>query len=300
MHILLEITNGPYQGREAKLHIGQSLSIGRTQQADMALPRDEFLSRRHCEVLFDGNTCHLTDLDSSNGTYYQNDTIDSIEIQDGDYFTAGNTIFRVRFIEDKPQTEELPEQNLLEFLKAQPLPLFILLDAARDEQVWKFLEPVPADAYQCLFTDRQARSLGKYGPYLLALTPESELLPQLLPKAWGESWGLFLSANCEFAELLQHLRQFLLVKDQATGKERYFRFYDPRVLRRFLPTCLPKQLKELFGPVHTFLMEDADPTTLLEFTLADKKLHRRIMPVTREAPPDDDDKTRLNGITQET
>jgi pSer/pThr/pTyr-binding forkhead associated (FHA) protein len=289
MPVILEITNGPYQGREAKLQAGQSLSIGRTQEADVALPRDKHLSRRHCAISFDGKTCFLTDLGSTNGIYYQNSKIHSIELQAGDYFTAGNTIFRVRFIEDNSQAEA--EQNLLAFIKAQPLPLFVLLDAARDEQVWPFLEPIQADAYQCLFTGSQARSLAKYGPYLLALTPESALLPQLLPKAWGESWGLFLSAECEFAKLLQHLRQFLLIKDQATGKERYFRFYDPRVLRRFLPTCSPKQLKELFGPVQTFLMEDADPATLLEFSLADKKLQRRAVPVTQEAPPDEDDKT---------
>ena len=71
-----------------------------------------------------------------------------------------------------------------------------------------------------------------------------------------------------------------------------------RGLRRFLPTCSPAQLAELFGPVRAFLVEDADPATLLEFTLADKKLVRRAVPVTREASPEDADKTRLGGIKQ--
>ena len=50
MKFLLEITNGLYQGREAKLQPSQSLTIGRGQKADVTLPRDEFLSRQHCEL----------------------------------------------------------------------------------------------------------------------------------------------------------------------------------------------------------------------------------------------------------
>lgn len=39
----------------------------------------------------------------------------------------------------------------------------------------------------------------------------------------------------------------------------YFRFYDPRVLRRFLPVCTPDQLYAFFGPIDYFLFEDEDP-----------------------------------------
>jgi hypothetical protein len=110
------------------------------------------------------------------------------------------------------------------------------------------------------------------------------LLERLLPQFWGESWGYFLSAPCEFEQLLQHLRQFLLVKDQAAGKERFFRFYDPRVLRRFLPTCAPAQLAEFFGPVRKFLAEDSDPSSLVEFTLANKRLHRNSIRLQQNPP----------------
>ena len=39
------------------------------------------------------------------------------------------------------------------------------------------------------------------------------------------------------------------------GTPLYFRYYDPRVLRIFLPTCSAAQLKQMFGPVDAFLAE---------------------------------------------
>jgi pSer/pThr/pTyr-binding forkhead associated (FHA) protein len=282
MAILLKIGNKAPESLEFQIETGERLGIGRSPQVDVSLPHDRLLSLQHCEISFDGEKVHLRDLDSTNGTWYQNRKINRVELQDGDSFTAGETTFQVVFTERAAQAEELSEQNLLEFLKAQSDPLFALLDSARDEQVWQFLEELPPEQYQCLFTGHQARTLAKYGPHLVNM--DHALLERLLPQFWGESWGYFLSASCEFEQLLQHLRQFLLVKDQATGKERFFRFYDPRVLRRFLPTCSGEQLMELFGPINKFLAEDANPSSLLEFTLANKRLHRSSIPLHRNPP----------------
>jgi hypothetical protein len=35
----------------------------------------------------------------------------------------------------------------------------------------------------------------------------------------------------------------------------YFRFYDPRVLRDFLPTCNMRQAPEMFGGIGSFWLE---------------------------------------------
>jgi hypothetical protein len=47
-----------------------------------------------------------------------------------------------------------------------------------------------------------------------------------------------------------------MVADAETRKKYYFRFYDPVVLREFLPTTTPKQRAELFGEISAFLMDD--------------------------------------------
>jgi hypothetical protein len=39
----------------------------------------------------------------------------------------------------------------------------------------------------------------------------------------------------------------------------YFRFYDPRVLQAFLPTCTAEQLNGFFGPISRFFFQ-SDPS----------------------------------------
>ncbi|MFY2558205.1 hypothetical protein ACN469_11275, partial [Corallococcus terminator] len=48
--------------------------------------------------------------------------------------------------------------------------------------------------------------------------------------------------------------------------------YDPRVLRTYLPTCNAEELRFVFGPIRSFLMEDEDGSMLLRFSLRDEEL----------------------------
>ena len=50
-------------------------------------------------------------------------------------------------------------------------------------------------------------------------------------------------------ELRRHFRKFLKVEDPK-GKSLIFRYYDPRVLRVYLPTCNAMELQTVFGPVN--------------------------------------------------
>jgi hypothetical protein len=66
-------------------------------------------------------------------------------------------------------------------------------------------------------------------------------------------------------KLRRHLRRLLLVKDTG-GRRLVFRYYDPRVLRKYLPTCFPAELEEMFGPIERFWMEAEEPSTMLSFS----------------------------------
>jgi hypothetical protein len=54
-----------------------------------------------------------------------------------------------------------------------------------------------------------------------------------------------------------------------------FRYYDPRVLRAYLPTCSIGELRTVFGPIECFWMEDKSPGTALEFRLDQGRLTGR-------------------------
>jgi hypothetical protein len=55
-----------------------------------------------------------------------------------------------------------------------------------------------------------------------------------------------------------------------------FRYYDPRVLRTYLPTCSQQDLGEFFGPVLNYVVEGEDPAELLRFQFAGGKLARSV------------------------
>lgn len=79
----------------------------------------------------------------------------------------------------------------------------------------------------------------------------------------GTSAGILLLTPADPASLVVHLRSIF----HATGEDLhkyYFRFYDPRVLRAYLPTCTPADAKEFFGPVAQVLCEDDKPGALLQ------------------------------------
>jgi hypothetical protein len=57
-----------------------------------------------------------------------------------------------------------------------------------------------------------------------------------------------------------------------TGKPLYFRYYDPSVLRVFLPTCSADELRSLFGPIVRYMVEEKDANALIVYSCPDRRL----------------------------
>jgi len=76
---------------------------------------------------------------------------------------------------------------------------------------------------------------------------------------------VLLESTAEPVRVYKHLRKILIVTGED-GNEMFFRYYDPRVLRVFLPTCELLQLKEFFGPIDAFIAEDGSGY-MLEFRM---------------------------------
>ena len=112
----------------------------------------------------------------------------------------------------------------------------------------------------------------------MRLPPNSPLIETLVQLGWGKNWGVYLASPEPLEGLRRHFRQFLMVKlpDQ---KQVYFRFYDPRVLRLFLPTCTAQEISLLFGPVKYYIMEDEKPDLLLRFSNKGVGVGRRTLPL---------------------
>lgn len=154
-------------------------------------------------------------------------------------------------------------EHALAALKAENQPLFAVLDAARESRVLKLLRK-SKQPYESLYEGPEGRDLAEVAPYLVSLADGPELLEQLVQVGWGRSWGIFLTSRLPFKETRRHLRKFLKVLDETSGQQLYFRYYDPRVLRTFLPTCEAGQRAEFIGPLEGFFLE-GEKEELLRF-----------------------------------
>lgn len=141
-----------------------------------------------------------------------------------------------------------------------------VLDAARVPGLPATLTALAAESTS-LYSGPTADELADVAPWLVQCQAGSPLNEWLFGTAWGQSAGIVLESEADPDELRAHLRRFLMVLDES-GKSLYFRFYDPRVLRIFLPTCDAEQLRSFFGPISAFVAEDDDPARALRFTLA--------------------------------
>jgi hypothetical protein len=62
---------------------------------------------------------------------------------------------------------------------------------------------------------------------------------------------LFSVANKNLAQLRIHFKRLNFVKTED-GKKLFFRYYDPRVLDAFLPSCLAEELNFVFKDIDSF------------------------------------------------
>ena len=157
--------------------------------------------------------------------------------------------------------------------------LYAVLDGARHASIFSAVKK-SGFQYECLYRGELDSDLAEAAPYLVRLEPDMPFTHWLVAKGWGDSWGIFLATTASLRDMRQHLRKFLMVYDPE-GKPLYFRYYDPRVLRVYLPTCNAEELEIFFGPVQFYMVEDSDSRTLLRFTTASGALQQQQLPVAR-------------------
>lgn len=89
------LTSGPRRGTEIKLS-DQPLLIGRSPDADLRI-QDDYTSTRHARLLKWNDTWMVQDLDSTNGTYVNDERVSQpVEIRRGTVVRIGTTTFELR------------------------------------------------------------------------------------------------------------------------------------------------------------------------------------------------------------
>lgn len=155
-------------------------------------------------------------------------------------------------------------QRVIERLRAESDGLYAVVDAARDDQVLAALSR-SGEKFLSLYEGWQGDGLAEVAPYLVELPRESGFTETLVTEGWGNAWGSFLVTTEDFFSLRRHLRRFLKVIGDDE-KRLLFRYYDPRVLRAWLPTCTPDEAQKFFGPITAFITEGRHGTSLRRFS----------------------------------
>jgi len=158
----------------------------------------------------------------------------------------------------------------------------MVVDGARDRRIYSDLINSHF-IYSCLYSGDLAYELERAAPHLVQLEFEDKATRALLERAWGNSWGILLKSGARMERLRRHLRTFLVVRSWR-GEKLLFRYYDPRVLRAYLPTCSSDELQTVFGPVQQFWTENETHESLIRFDLARGKLNQEATHVMSVAP----------------
>ena len=155
-------------------------------------------------------------------------------------------------------------------------PLYVLLDAAREPFGPYEAEQAGLEC-QSLFAGDLGDKLAEVAPYISEFPARASFRAWWFEQ-WGRSIGVLVESPASLAELRRHFRTLTVVRD-AARKQYFFRFYDPRVLRVFLPACTPDELQRFFGPITHFYCEGDGGRELLTFSASAAGLAIRRSPV---------------------
>jgi hypothetical protein len=133
--------------------------------------------------------------------------------------------------------------------------LYAILDATDAPAVPQKAAELGEQQATSLFRGTAKEEDWAIAPYLAHV--EAPVLDWLVATLWQAPWGIFIFSKSGFDELYRHFRRFLAVQ-LPDGQAWLFRFYDPRVLRTFLTTCLPAERQQFAGPVRGFGVTDPD------------------------------------------
>ena len=180
---------------------------------------------------------------------------------------------------DVDSLSEVLFEQVAEHLRP-PRRIWAVLDAAHSPDVMELVRTAP-EAAECLFRDAEP-ALAEAGPWLVPLVRGHEWTYELLDAGWGRSWGVFVEAAVPADRLRRHLRSFLRVKDED-GRTLFFRWYDPRVLRLYLPTTTAAETQRFAGPVRRFLCESEDARSVLVDEPSEDAFVRSVRPLQKGA-----------------
>jgi len=297
--LVLRVVHGAVAG--TRFPIAGPTVVGRAPECTIAIA-DPSLSRTHFEVVPDGERWRITDLRSRNGTAVNGTRVLRAVVGPGDEIRAGEMTFRLEVpsarlseIPDEGTVDErlagdslttpirlfpdvaptlsavasAPDEGtllatLLSGLPSGPRRLYGLVDGAQAFEL-AFAGRLMGHELYTIFSGDLAATAAHVGPCLVVIDEPSGFLARWV-KEIGTHAGVLFESAASLESVCAHLRANFVAAGED-GQEFFFRFYDPRVLRTFLPTCHEDELREFFGPIDRWIAENEGGSAFTVFSL---------------------------------
>ena len=167
--------------------------------------------------------------------------------------------------------EKFSASDLTHLWQDQDRHVFAVLDGASIPTLLDKLYGEDPPRFECLYRGELEPDMAECAPYIAEVERDTDFAEWAIGTGWGNHWGIFAVSQAELKDVRLHFRKLNMVYG-PDGRPLLFRYYDPRVMRIFAPTCSAADLKKLFGPVERFVMEAPEPRQGLAFGLADGEL----------------------------
>lgn len=139
--------------------------------------------------------------------------------------------------------------------------LYAIIDACDALLVPLKMKELGLDVAVSLFQGTAQEKYWAVAPYLARV--DSSLLRWLVENLWQEPWGIFVFSKATLQDLHKHFRHFFITT-LPDGRQWFFRYYDPRILLSYLPTCNVEELRWFFGQVRAFGASNGGKIRLVE------------------------------------
>lgn len=144
--------------------------------------------------------------------------------------------------------------NKVEQIKSQLLSqpenqLYAVIDGASCPQLRFKLHDLRQEGHNlqscCLWSGKLAPDLEEVAPYMVKLQQDCPFTDWLIREGWDNHWNIFVTSALEFKAARKQIRHLLQARS-LEGETLIFRFYDPRVMAAYAPTCDAEQAQMLY------------------------------------------------------
>ena len=159
--------------------------------------------------------------------------------------------------------------------------VWMIVDAARDRRIFGMLLDGFYSDHMCLFSGPLTPALSRWLRRISFALNTKVRKRSVLWRTRGETTGVCFSDQVWDARSCDVTFVSSLLVHDSRGDRLFFRYYDPRVLRVYLPTCTRDELRTVFGGIECFWMEDEKPAIVLNADFDQTRLVMRELPLER-------------------